>query len=320
MYIDEELIEGYEDFVKENMDEDVSELSDFTNQSPQDHSSYMTYEESSKQTEVEPISSSRYDDYSFDESLEESKGLNSASIFSLSRPSTVRKSDIKLESKFTRIHSTQETNLTQAKINHLSQKFLNKHVFKTFHEDSEIPEDSYFKKEFEYKELSEFVDFDNLKYQPFRHKLEICLWKIDTHNVAKIKSLYFTPNISGKLDNYNITLSYSLDKEVLMVLFHDPRFTRAEVLILDEDTFKIQSQTTVTWNITTRDLSKLRDRKPNSLFRKYLVSSTVPWIFAWNQGKYITVMDEVYSVQNAFKTFKTYEASSGTISYFHRTK
>ena len=31
---------------------------------------------------------------------------------------------------------------------------------------------------------------------PFRHKYELCIWKIDSHNVAKIKNKYFTPEVS----------------------------------------------------------------------------------------------------------------------------
>ena len=31
---------------------------------------------------------------------------------------------------------------------------------------------------------------------PFRHKYELCIWKIDTHNVAKIRNKYFTPEVS----------------------------------------------------------------------------------------------------------------------------
>lgn len=39
---------------------------------------------------------------------------------------------------------------------------------------------------------------NNHKYipPPFRHKYEICYWKLNTHNVVKIKSYYFTPQVS----------------------------------------------------------------------------------------------------------------------------
>ena len=39
------------------------------------------------------------------------------------------------------------------------------------------------------------IDGMNYMPPPFRHDYEICIWKIDTHNSAKIKQNYFTPEV-----------------------------------------------------------------------------------------------------------------------------
>jgi hypothetical protein len=40
--------------------------------------------------------------------------------------------------------------------------------------------------------------WNNCKYvpEPFRHKYEICYWRIDEYGATKAKSYYFTPRVS----------------------------------------------------------------------------------------------------------------------------
>lgn len=53
---------------------------------------------------------------------------------------------------------------------------------------------------FEYTQLvySNISQYQGFNYIPplFYEQFEVCLWKIDELNVAKIKSQYFTPNVS----------------------------------------------------------------------------------------------------------------------------
>lgn len=44
----------------------------------------------------------------------------------------------------------------------------------------------------------EIPSVNNHKYipPPFRYKYEICYWKLNTHNIVKLKSYYFTPQVS----------------------------------------------------------------------------------------------------------------------------
>jgi hypothetical protein len=58
--------------------------------------------------------------------------------------------------------------------------------------------------DFEYKPsefymgYEEIPEYDGLKYIPplFREKYEISIWKVDIHNSVKVKSTYFTPDVS----------------------------------------------------------------------------------------------------------------------------
>lgn len=59
--------------------------------------------------------------------------------------------------------------------------------------------------DFEYKPsplnmiYHEIPDYDGLRYVPplFREKYEISIWKVDIHNSVKVKSTYFTPDVSS---------------------------------------------------------------------------------------------------------------------------
>ena len=48
-----------------------------------------------------------------------------------------------------------------------------------------------------YMSFRSLPDHNGLKYAPplFREKYELCIWRIDTHNVVKIKNRYFTPEV-----------------------------------------------------------------------------------------------------------------------------
>lgn len=61
----------------------------------------------------------------------------------------------------------------------------------------------YYAPESNYVSFTDMPDKDGLKYVPplFREKYELCIWKLDTHNIVKVKSRYFTPQVRASLKN-----------------------------------------------------------------------------------------------------------------------
>jgi hypothetical protein len=54
------------------------------------------------------------------------------------------------------------------------------------------------KKKLSYVKYDPLPAWNNCKYipEPFRHKYEICYWRIGDYGVTKAKSYYFTPKVS----------------------------------------------------------------------------------------------------------------------------
>lgn len=59
-------------------------------------------------------------------------------------------------------------------------------------------EDKYLEDTIAFMHYEQLPDLDGCRYIPqsFRHKFEICYWKLNAQNVVKVKSYYFTPRVS----------------------------------------------------------------------------------------------------------------------------
>jgi hypothetical protein len=78
---------------------------------------------------------------------------------------------------------------------------------------SEKSNDEGDKKKLKYIRYDPLPVWNNCKYipEPFRHKYEICYWRIGDYGVTKAKSYYFTPKVS-------LTISY------ILIVVNRPRF------------------------------------------------------------------------------------------------
>ena len=162
-------------------------------------------------------------------------------------------------------------------------------------------------------------ELDGMSYlpPPFRHKYELCIWRVDTQAVVKIKNSYFTPDVclaNTEDQHFSFDAQLSLGHQTMMLVQNNSTTEKCVVLIFDIYTLdKIVEFFVNTCNSTLGDVLGY-DQYSDFYSPEYVGSCKTryyqPKVTCWNDGKYVLVGVGACPQSKVIYEFRVYDTQT----------